>query len=517
MPTHIDRNADNQERCRRNWQRVVEGAVTNTISVDNVTLQNSGSTLSVKNLGISTGKLADNAVTLAKMQTISTDTVLGRDTAGTGNVEDITVGGGIEFTGSGGLRTSAFTGDVTKTAGGTALTIANDAVTFAKFQNITDSRLLGRSAGSVGDMMEITVGTGLSLSGGTLSATGSFSSPLTTKGDIFVFSTVDDRLPVGTNGYVLSADSAQATGLNWIPAPTSFTSPLTTKGDIFVFSTVDDRLGVGTNGFVLTADSTQATGLKWAAASGFASPLTTKGDILCYSTANDRIAVGATDRLFLVSDSTTATGLRWGTALNAKGDLFTFSTTDFGLSVGSNGQVLSADSTAVSGLKWANLSDLQSSVLYASTADEGTISNSASATVFTGYTFPAGYFSVGKAVRIRLGYRCSSLSAQTVDMYIKFGSTTIIKPLDAWSISSAINRAGWVDLNIICSATGASGTVRAFGFCSISQGTDARGMRVAPVTIDTTATQTLTILVTWGTASSSNNLTMENVWVEGLN
>lgn len=45
-------------------------------------------------------------------------------------------------------------------------------------------------------------------------------------------------------------------------------SPLTTKGDIYVYSTADDRLPVGTNGFVLTADSTQATGLKWAAVSG---------------------------------------------------------------------------------------------------------------------------------------------------------------------------------------------------------------------------------------------------------
>lgn len=42
------------------------------------------------------------------------------------------------------------------------------------------------------------------------------------------------------------------------------------KGDLLV-ATADNtvsRLGVGTNNFVLTADSTQATGVKWAAASG---------------------------------------------------------------------------------------------------------------------------------------------------------------------------------------------------------------------------------------------------------
>jgi len=41
-------------------------------------------------------------------------------------------------------------------------------------------------------------------------------------------------------------------------------SPLTTKGDIYTFSTSDARLAVGTNGQVLTADSSEATGLKFA-------------------------------------------------------------------------------------------------------------------------------------------------------------------------------------------------------------------------------------------------------------
>jgi hypothetical protein len=41
-------------------------------------------------------------------------------------------------------------------------------------------------------------------------------------------------------------------------------SPLTTKGDLYTYSTTDARLGVGTNGQVLQADSAEATGLKWA-------------------------------------------------------------------------------------------------------------------------------------------------------------------------------------------------------------------------------------------------------------
>jgi hypothetical protein len=45
-------------------------------------------------------------------------------------------------------------------------------------------------------------------------------------------------------------------------------SPLTTKGDLYTYSTTDARLAVGTNGHVLTADSVEATGLKWVAPAG---------------------------------------------------------------------------------------------------------------------------------------------------------------------------------------------------------------------------------------------------------
>jgi hypothetical protein len=47
--------------------------------------------------------------------------------------------------------------------------LTNDGVTYAKIQNVNDNRLLGRSAGSAGDVQEITVGGGLTLSGGALS------------------------------------------------------------------------------------------------------------------------------------------------------------------------------------------------------------------------------------------------------------------------------------------------------------------------------------------------------------
>jgi hypothetical protein len=38
---------------------------------------------------------------------------------------------------------------------------------------------------------------------------------LTTKGDVWGYSTTNARIPVGTNGQVLTADSAQALGVKW--------------------------------------------------------------------------------------------------------------------------------------------------------------------------------------------------------------------------------------------------------------------------------------------------------------
>lgn len=75
-------------------------------------------TSKIKDLNVTTGKLADDAVTYAKMQNVSaTDRLLGRDTAAAGDVEELTVTGGVEFSGSGGIRRSALTGDVLASAG----------------------------------------------------------------------------------------------------------------------------------------------------------------------------------------------------------------------------------------------------------------------------------------------------------------------------------------------------------------------------------------------------------------
>jgi len=81
-------------------------------------------------------------------------------------------------------------------------------------------------------------------------------------------------------------------------------SPLTTKGDVYTFSTSDARLGVGANDTVLTADSAQATGLKWATAASGGMTLIASGSLSGSTTTVSSIPATYEDLVIYVRNFT---------------------------------------------------------------------------------------------------------------------------------------------------------------------------------------------------------------------
>jgi hypothetical protein len=87
------------------------------------------------------------------------------------------------------------------------------------------------------------------------------SSPLTTKGDIYTYDTGDARLPVGTDGHVLTADSAQALGVKWAAGGGGGWSPSVTAVKTGAYTAADDDVvlcDTSSGGFTVTLPASVA-------------------------------------------------------------------------------------------------------------------------------------------------------------------------------------------------------------------------------------------------------------------
>jgi hypothetical protein len=124
------------------------------VPVDDATIEVDGTNgLQVKDGGIDTTQLADDAVTLAKMADMATASIIGRDAGGTGIPEVLDASTARTVTGTHGAHTG---GDVT---GSETLTIVADAVTYAKMQNVVADDVILGNIGGAGSIVDELTGT----------------------------------------------------------------------------------------------------------------------------------------------------------------------------------------------------------------------------------------------------------------------------------------------------------------------------------------------------------------------
>jgi hypothetical protein len=124
--------------------------LTGTNSGDQTSIVGISGTIAQFNTAITDADIVPTGLATASGLTMSTGKLLGRSTAATGAIEELSTVPAVNF--------PALTGDVTSAGGSLAMTIPSGTITYAKMQNVSaTSRILGRKTAAAGVTEECTL------------------------------------------------------------------------------------------------------------------------------------------------------------------------------------------------------------------------------------------------------------------------------------------------------------------------------------------------------------------------
>ena len=146
-----------------------------------------------------------------------------------------------------------------------------------------------------------------------------------------------------------------------------------------------------------------------------------------------------------------------------------------------------------------------------------TVANTITATAFASSpVITANRLAVGDVVVLDVaGVYSTGAVGPTLRLRLKVGAT-VVADTTAVTCPALMADAGWtMRVLLVVRAVGASGSLECQGFASLATAaTAALSVHVpnaAPITIDTTAAQEVTVTAQWGTAAAANTITLRQV------